>query len=208
VISHLTRRSYSHSERRTFQFLDFLPFSTLLPLLLILASWYPKHQPGLRITLLYCGSLISNAFGPLIAVRFPLFPSSFLSPPLTLFRSFVQAGILGNMEGILGHPAWRWYVHLDPLFFRSELTLPSLSGSSTSRVRSRCSSVSLPYSSCQICPSMPAVSARRSASWQCSVWCVFLFRPFFLVLSLSFGFRMLIKGLEFNRFPCGFRYVL
>jgi hypothetical protein len=82
---------------------------------MVLASWYPKHQLGLRITLLYCGSLISNAFGPLIAVRFRFLPP--LSQPLTLVRSFVQAGILGNMEGILGHPAWRWYVHLESLFF-------------------------------------------------------------------------------------------
>jgi hypothetical protein len=40
---------------------------------------------SLRYTILYCGNLISNAFGQLIA-----------------------AGVLANMKGTLGHAAWRW----------------------------------------------------------------------------------------------------
>lgn len=40
---------------------------------------------SLRYTILYCGNLISNAFGSLIA-----------------------AGVLANMKGVLGHAAWRW----------------------------------------------------------------------------------------------------
>lgn len=39
----------------------------------------------MRYTILYCGNLISNAFGSLIA-----------------------AGVLANMKGVLGHAAWRW----------------------------------------------------------------------------------------------------
>lgn len=39
---------------------------------------------GLRTALLYCGSLISNGFGSLIA-----------------------SGILDNMDGVLGRAAWR-----------------------------------------------------------------------------------------------------
>lgn len=35
--------------------------------ILVLSNWYRKSELGLRITILYCGSLVSNAFGPLIA---------------------------------------------------------------------------------------------------------------------------------------------
>ncbi|GAA5885176.1 hypothetical protein JCM6882_007262 [Rhodosporidiobolus microsporus] len=66
-------------------FLGFVEAAFFPGALMVLASWYKKTELGVRFTLLYCGSLISNAFGPLIA-----------------------AGILGNMEGKLGHPAWRW----------------------------------------------------------------------------------------------------
>ncbi|GAA6024824.1 hypothetical protein JCM11491_005664, partial [Sporobolomyces phaffii] len=52
--------------------------------ILCLSSWYTKRELGLRITLLYCGSLISNAFGPLIAY-----------------------GILETMEGAAGMRAWQ-----------------------------------------------------------------------------------------------------
>ncbi|BGP22192.1 hypothetical protein JCM10295v2_001070 [Rhodotorula toruloides] len=58
--------------------------------LMTLASWYPKRELGQRITLLYCGSLISNAFGPLIA-----------------------AGILGRMDGAGGIRAWRWLFYIE-----------------------------------------------------------------------------------------------
>lgn len=44
----------------------------------------------LRYTIMFCGNLISNAFGALIA-----------------------AGILANMEGVLGHRAWRWLFYIE-----------------------------------------------------------------------------------------------
>lgn len=47
-----------------------------------------------QITLLYCGSLVSNAFGPLIA-----------------------AGILGTMEGKAGVRAWQWLFYVRNLVF-------------------------------------------------------------------------------------------
>lgn len=46
---------------------------------------------SLRYTILYCGNLISNAFGQLIA-----------------------AGVLANMKGTLGHAAWRWLFYSEP----------------------------------------------------------------------------------------------
>ncbi|TNY20064.1 MFS general substrate transporter [Rhodotorula diobovata] len=58
--------------------------------LMLLAAWYPKTSLGKRFTGLYCGSLISNAFGPLIA-----------------------AGILANMEGAGGIRAWRWLFYIE-----------------------------------------------------------------------------------------------
>ncbi|GAA6015803.1 hypothetical protein JCM8202_001124 [Rhodotorula sphaerocarpa] len=58
--------------------------------LLMLSSWYTKRELGKRITLLYCGSLVSNAFGPLIA-----------------------AGILGTMEGKAGVRAWQWLFYIE-----------------------------------------------------------------------------------------------
>ncbi|KAI5475865.1 hypothetical protein MNV49_000747 [Pseudohyphozyma bogoriensis] len=56
----------------------------------LLSAWYTKKELGLRVAFLYCGSLISNAFGPLIA-----------------------AGILGTMEGKLGVRAWRWLFYIE-----------------------------------------------------------------------------------------------
>ncbi|KAF9503763.1 hypothetical protein BS47DRAFT_746938 [Hydnum rufescens UP504] len=53
--------------------------------LFLLSKWYKRDELGLRTALLYCGSLISNAFGSLIA-----------------------AGVLNGMDDKLGHAAWRW----------------------------------------------------------------------------------------------------
>ncbi|GAA6006173.1 hypothetical protein JCM10207_000550 [Rhodosporidiobolus poonsookiae] len=71
-------------------FLGFVEAAFFPGALMVLAAWYKKEELGLRFTMLYCGSLISNAFGPLIA-----------------------AGILGGMEGKLGHPAWRWLFYIE-----------------------------------------------------------------------------------------------
>ncbi|GAA6041295.1 hypothetical protein JCM8097_001322 [Rhodosporidiobolus ruineniae] len=71
-------------------FLGFVEAAFFPGALMVLAAWYKKTELGQRFTLLYCGSLISNAFGPLIA-----------------------AGILGGMEGKLGHPAWRWLFYIE-----------------------------------------------------------------------------------------------
>ncbi|ORY28046.1 major facilitator superfamily domain-containing protein [Naematelia encephala] len=58
--------------------------------LFILSKWYKKDEISLRYTILYCGNLISNAFGSLIA-----------------------AGVLANMKGKLGHAAWRWLFFIE-----------------------------------------------------------------------------------------------
>jgi MFS family permease len=60
--------------------------SAFLPgALLILSKWYTRRELTTRNALLFCGNLISNAFS-----------------------SLVGAGVLSNMQGVLGHAAWRW----------------------------------------------------------------------------------------------------
>ncbi|KAF8514246.1 major facilitator superfamily domain-containing protein [Hysterangium stoloniferum] len=56
----------------------------------LLSRWYTRKQLAFRSALLYCGLLISNAFGSLMA-----------------------AGILSNMEGKRGIRAWRWLFFIE-----------------------------------------------------------------------------------------------
>jgi len=54
--------------------------------LFLLSKWYTKRELALRTAILYCGSLISNAFGPMIA-----------------------AGVFGGgLNDALGIATWRW----------------------------------------------------------------------------------------------------
>lgn len=71
-------------------FLGFVEAAFFPGALFLLSRWYTRKELGVRTTILYCGSLISNAFGPLIA-----------------------AGILDGMEGTLGHRAWRWLFYIE-----------------------------------------------------------------------------------------------
>ena len=65
-------------------FLGFIEAAFFPGALFLLSKWYKRDELGLRTALLYCGSLISNAFGSLIA-----------------------SGILDSMDGKLGRAAWR-----------------------------------------------------------------------------------------------------
>ena len=65
-------------------FLGFVEAAFFPGALFLLSKWYKRSELGLRTCILSCGSLISNAFGSLIA-----------------------SGILDGMEGKLGHAAWR-----------------------------------------------------------------------------------------------------
>lgn len=53
--------------------------------LFLLSSWYKKHELAKRMSILYCGSIISGAFGGLMAY-----------------------GIIQGMEGAKGIAGWRW----------------------------------------------------------------------------------------------------
>ncbi|KAF8195947.1 MFS general substrate transporter [Mycena galopus ATCC 62051] len=58
--------------------------------LFLISKWYKRKELSQRTALLSCGSLISNAFGSLIA-----------------------SGILDSMEGRLGYAAWRWLFFIE-----------------------------------------------------------------------------------------------
>jgi MFS family permease len=64
--------------------LGFVEAAFLPGALLILSRWYTRKELTTRNAILFCGNLISNAFSSLIA-----------------------AGILSNMQGVMGHAAWR-----------------------------------------------------------------------------------------------------
>lgn len=66
-------------------FLGFVEAAFLPGALMILSKWYTRRELTTRNAILFCGNLISNAFSALIG-----------------------AGVLSNMQGVLGHAAWRW----------------------------------------------------------------------------------------------------
>ncbi|KXJ95151.1 major facilitator superfamily domain-containing protein [Microdochium bolleyi] len=66
-------------------FLGFIEAAFLPGALLIQSKWYTRRELTLRNAVLFCGNIISNAFSALVA-----------------------AGVLSNMQGVLGWAAWRW----------------------------------------------------------------------------------------------------
>ncbi|GMF92128.1 unnamed protein product [Aspergillus oryzae] len=66
-------------------FLGFVEAAFLPGALMILSKWYTRRELTTRNAILFCGNLISNAFSALVG-----------------------AGVLSNMQGVLGHAAWRW----------------------------------------------------------------------------------------------------
>ncbi|KAK4243472.1 general substrate transporter [Corynascus novoguineensis] len=71
-------------------FLGFVEAAFLPGALLILSKWYTRRELTTRNALLFCGNLISNAFSALVG-----------------------AGVLSNMQGVLGHAAWRWLFYIE-----------------------------------------------------------------------------------------------
>jgi len=71
-------------------FLGFVEAAFLPGALLILSKWYTRRELTKRNALLFCGNLISNAFS-----------------------SLVGAAVLSNMQGTLGHAAWRWLFFIE-----------------------------------------------------------------------------------------------
>ncbi|CDZ96600.1 mfs general substrate transporter [Phaffia rhodozyma] len=71
-------------------FLGFVEAAFFPGAIFMLSKWYKKSELGVRTAILYCGSLISNALGPLMA-----------------------AGILSGMEGKLGHKGWVWLFFIE-----------------------------------------------------------------------------------------------
>ncbi|KAJ5667445.1 hypothetical protein N7507_003309 [Penicillium longicatenatum] len=77
-------KNFSHMVAIRF-LLGFVEAAFLPGALLILSKWYTRKELTTRNAILFCGNLISNAFSSLVA-----------------------AGVLSNMQGVLGHAAWRW----------------------------------------------------------------------------------------------------
>ena len=77
-------------------FIGFVEAAFLPGALLILSKWYTRRELTLRNAILFCGNLISNAFS-----------------------SLVGAAVLGNMEGTLGHRAWRWLYWIEGMLLLS-----------------------------------------------------------------------------------------
>ncbi|RDB22569.1 hypothetical protein Hypma_010246 [Hypsizygus marmoreus] len=71
-------------------FLGFVEAAFFPGALFLLSKWYKRNELGLRTAILYCGNIISNAFGALMA-----------------------SGILSGMQGKLGHAAWRWLFYIE-----------------------------------------------------------------------------------------------
>ncbi|PPQ73434.1 hypothetical protein CVT25_001292 [Psilocybe cyanescens] len=71
-------------------FLGFVEAAFFPGALFLLTKWYKRNELSLRIAILCCGNIISNAFGALMA-----------------------SGILSGMEGKLGHAAWRWLFFIE-----------------------------------------------------------------------------------------------
>lgn len=58
--------------------------------LFLISKWYKHSELGMRTAVLFCGNIISNAFGSLIA-----------------------SAILDTMQGKLGQAAWRWLFFIE-----------------------------------------------------------------------------------------------
>ncbi|KAF8838315.1 MFS general substrate transporter [Paxillus ammoniavirescens] len=71
-------------------FLGFVEAAFFPGSLFLISKWYKRNEVGFRTALLYCGNIISNAFGALIA-----------------------SGILNTMGGKLGDAAWRWLFYIE-----------------------------------------------------------------------------------------------
>ncbi|RDA84424.1 hypothetical protein CP532_2894 [Ophiocordyceps camponoti-leonardi (nom. inval.)] len=71
-------------------FLGFVEAAFLPGALLLLSKLYTRRELTTRNAILYCGNLISNAFSALVG-----------------------AAVLSNMQGVLGHAAWRWLFFIE-----------------------------------------------------------------------------------------------
>ncbi|KAG6812331.1 hypothetical protein H0H92_003415 [Tricholoma furcatifolium] len=74
-------------------FLGFVEAAFFPGALFLISKWYKKNELSKRTAYLYCGNLISNAIGTLLA-----------------------SAILDTMDGVLGFAAWRWLFFVEGSF--------------------------------------------------------------------------------------------
>jgi len=71
-----------------------LDTDTTIQAIYLMSCWYTRKELALRISILYSGLLIAQAFSGIIA-----------------------AGIFNGLEGTGGMLAWQWYVLMSTLLF-------------------------------------------------------------------------------------------
>ncbi|KAG1895797.1 MFS general substrate transporter [Suillus fuscotomentosus] len=71
-------------------FLGFIEAAFFPGAVFLISKWYKRTEIGSRLAILFCGNMISNAFGALIA-----------------------SGILANMDGVRAQAAWRWLFYIE-----------------------------------------------------------------------------------------------
>ncbi|KAG1836974.1 MFS general substrate transporter [Suillus subalutaceus] len=71
-------------------FLGFVEAAFFPGAVFLISKWYKRGEIGSRLAILYCGNMISNAFGALIA-----------------------SGILADMDGVRAKAAWRWLFYIE-----------------------------------------------------------------------------------------------
>ncbi|KAF8076334.1 sugar transporter [Lyophyllum atratum] len=71
-------------------FLGFVEAAFFPGALFLISKWYKRNELSQRTALLFCGNLISNAFGSLMA-----------------------SGILDLMDGVFGYASWRWLFFIE-----------------------------------------------------------------------------------------------
>lgn len=79
------RRYVEHVQALTLVLINLLEAPFFAGILFYLSKWYTRKELAFRMSIFYSGSLISGAFGNLIA-----------------------AGILSGLDGKRGMAAWRW----------------------------------------------------------------------------------------------------
>jgi len=116
LVSTLTSQVHTYGEMVACRFiLGLVEAPFFAGVLFYLSKWYSKSELNLRMAIFYSGSLLSGAFGSLIA-----------------------AGILSGLDGAMGMSSWRWlYIVEGSITCFVSGNSPSLSVTLPDRISSR-----------------------------------------------------------------------
>lgn len=88
-------------------FLGFIEAAFFPGALLLLSKWYTRKELALRTSILF--SKLFSLCARRSELRF--FAVGNLSS--NAFNGLIAAGVLNNMQGVLGHAAWRWLFQIE-----------------------------------------------------------------------------------------------